>query len=81
MAPESQDRALTPAETRAMGTADTFGLAIQRDDLLAYAVAHFHELAADDAMPSVDKAQQAMRLIDRIGDPELAAAAPRSPQH
>lgn len=76
MAPESQERALTPAEARAMGATDTFGLAIQRDDLLAYAVARFHELAADDAMPSVDKAQQAMRLIDRIGDPELTDAAP-----
>lgn len=76
MAPESQDHALTPAEARAMGATDTFGLAIQRDDLLAYAVARFHELAADDAMPSVDKAQQAMRLIDRIGDPELTDAAP-----
>ncbi len=73
--PEARLEPLAAPLASLLGADDTFGLAIQREGLLANAVRTFHELAADTTLPSVDKAQQAMRLIERIGDPELAAAA------
>ncbi len=62
---------------RILGARDVTGLSIQRADLLQRGVAEFHRLAADTSMPTVAKAQQAMALIERIGDPELTELAPQ----
>ena len=62
---------------RILGARDVTGLSIQRADLLQRGVAEFHRLAADASMPTVAKAQQAMALIERIGDPELTELAPQ----
>lgn len=75
--PELSDRTFSPAVARVLGAEDEAGLSIQRTDLLQRGVAAFHRLAADEDLPSVAKAQRAMRLIDRIGDPELSALAPQ----
>lgn len=74
-APEEHDRRLDPGAAHVLGADDTFGLAIQRDDLISNALGRFHTLAADTSMPSATKAQQAMDVIERIGDPELLAHA------
>nr|WP_034528567.1 tetratricopeptide repeat protein [Bifidobacterium stellenboschense] len=74
--PESSDHAFTPAAARVLGTPDAVGLSIQRVDLLQRAESDFHRLASDKTMPSVAKAREAMRIIDMIGDPELAEQAP-----
>lgn len=74
-APEEHDRRLDPGAAHVLGAADTFGLAIQRDDLISSALRRFHTLAADTRMPSALKAQQAMDVIERIGDPELLSRA------
>ncbi|MBW3091707.1 tetratricopeptide repeat protein [Bifidobacterium sp. 82T10] len=75
--PELSEAAFAPAVSRVLGARDAADLSIQRVDLLQHGVAEFHRLAADDALPSVDKAQRAMRLIDRIADPELSRLAPQ----
>lgn len=75
--PELSEATFTRPVARILGAGDATGLSIQRADLLQRAVADFHRLAADDAIPSVDKARRAMRLVERIGDPELAGLAPR----
>ncbi|WP_094729164.1 hypothetical protein [Bifidobacterium hapali] len=75
--PELSDVTFDPQAARVFGTNDATGLSIQRADLLQRGVTEFHHLAADEHMPSVEKAQRAMRLIDRIGDPELSSLAPQ----
>nr|WP_193786494.1 tetratricopeptide repeat protein [Bifidobacterium biavatii] len=75
--PELSEATFAPAVARVLGARDAADLSIQRVDLLQHGVAEFHRLAADDSLPSVDKAQRAMRLIDRIGDPELSRLAPQ----
>ncbi len=74
-APEEHDRRLDPGAAHVLGADDTFGLAIQRDDLIGSALRRFHTLASDTRMPSALKAQQAMDVIERIGDPELLERA------
>ncbi|MBM6699145.1 tetratricopeptide repeat protein [Bifidobacterium pullorum subsp. saeculare] len=76
--PELIDKDLTPGARRVLGTADATGLAIQRADLLQRAVADLHRLAADGSKPSVAKAQEAMRIVRRLGDPELTELAPQA---
>ncbi|MFC5222864.1 tetratricopeptide repeat protein [Bifidobacterium leontopitheci] len=73
--PELSDTRFEPAAARILGTSDAEGLSIQRADLLQRRVDEFHRLAADTTMPSVAKAQQAMRIIEQTSDPELSAAA------
>ncbi|MBW3080770.1 tetratricopeptide repeat protein [Bifidobacterium saguinibicoloris] len=75
--PEMSDRTFTPAVAAVLGTDRAVGLSIQRVDLMQRAEADFHRLAADDTLPSVTKAQEAMRIVDMIGDPELTEQAPR----
>ncbi|NEG88673.1 tetratricopeptide repeat protein [Bifidobacterium aerophilum] len=75
--PELSETTFGPRTARVFGTDDETGLSIQRADLLQRGVAEFHRLAADEHMPSVEKAQRAMRLIDRIADPELSERAPQ----
>lgn len=75
--PELIDKPLQGAVAIVLGADDATGLAIQRADLLQRAVADFHRIAADHDTPSVAKAQEAMRIIDRLADPELTALAPR----
>ena len=70
--PESDERDFGPETARTLGTDTALGLSIQREDLLRRAERDLHRLASED-MPSVAKAQTAMRLIERIGDPELDA--------
>ena len=74
--PESSDHEFTPAAARVLGTSDAVGLSIQRVDLMQRAESDFHRLASDETIPSVAKAREAMRIIDMIGDPELAEQAP-----
>ncbi|MBW3089350.1 tetratricopeptide repeat protein [Bifidobacterium sp. 82T25] len=73
--PELADRGFSPATARVLGAKDSAGLAIQRVDLLQHGVNEFHALAQDASLDSVGKAQQAMRIIDSICDPELTALA------
>ncbi|RBP98385.1 hypothetical protein CRD60_00475 [Bifidobacterium aemilianum] len=75
--PELSDTAFTPEVARLLGTQQARGLSIQREDLLQNAVDSFHQLAADQSMPSVSKAQQAMDIVEGIGDPELRELAPQ----
>ncbi|MCH9274957.1 tetratricopeptide repeat protein [Bifidobacterium amazonense] len=74
--PELSETTFSPDVARVLGARDAADLSIQRVDLLQHGVAEFHRLAADDSLASVDKAQRAMRLIDRIADPELSRLAP-----
>ncbi|MBT1172883.1 tetratricopeptide repeat protein [Bifidobacterium sp. MA2] len=74
--PEMSDRVFTGAAARVLGTTRASGLSIQRVDLMQHADADFHRLASDDSMPSVAKAQEAMRIVEMIGDPELTEQAP-----
>ena len=69
--PELSDRTFPPEVARVLGTSDAIGLSIQRADLLQRGVDEFHRLAADTLMPSARKAQQAIKVIERIADPEL----------
>lgn len=75
--PELSETTFDPSVARVFGTQDETGLSIQRADLLQRGVTEFHRLAADGTMPSVEKAQRAMRLIERISDPELTQLAPQ----
>lgn len=75
--PEFSEAQFGPHTSRVLGCADATGLSIQRVDLLQRAVTDFHHLASDDSMPSVAKAQHAMRIVDHIGDPELSQLAPQ----
>lgn len=75
--PELSDVDFTPSVAHVLGASSTVGLSIQREDLLQRAVDDFHRLAADAVKPSVAKAQQAMRIVDELGDPELAGLAPQ----
>lgn len=73
--PELSDRRFDPATAAVLGTDDSLGLSIQRADVLQHAVGDFHLLAQDATLDSVTKAQRAMDLIGRIGDPELTEHA------
>ncbi|QOL33116.1 tetratricopeptide repeat protein [Bifidobacterium eulemuris] len=75
--PELVQETFSPAVARVLGTADSSGLSIQREDLLQRAVVDFHGIAADASLDAVSKAQQAMRVVERISDPELTELAPR----
>ncbi|WP_125968432.1 tetratricopeptide repeat protein [Bifidobacterium samirii] len=75
--PELSDTVFRPGVARVLGAADAAGLSIQRADLLQHGVAEFHRLAADHTIGTAGKAREAMRLIERIGDPELTALAPQ----
>ena len=75
--PELSDTVFRPGVARVLGAADAAGLSIQRADLLQRGVAEFHRLAADHTIGAAGKAREAMRLIERIGDPELTALAPQ----
>ena len=74
--PELAERTFAQPTARVLGAADSAGLAIQRVDLLQHGVNAFHAIARDSSLDSVSKAQQAMRLIESISDPELTALAP-----
>ncbi|MBT1174926.1 tetratricopeptide repeat protein [Bifidobacterium sp. LC6] len=69
--PELADREFDAATARVLGAKNSSGLAIQRVDMLQRAVNEFHTLAHDSQLDSVEKAQQAMSIIDAISDPEL----------
>ena len=75
--PEFSEAHFGPQTSRVLGCTDATGLSIQRVDLLQRAVTDFHHLASDDSMPSVAKAQHAMRIVEHIGDPELSQLAPQ----
>lgn len=72
--PELSQVELDDAAARILGTPDTFGLSIQRVDVLQRACAEFHRIAGSiDA--AAHKAQQAMAIIRDIADPELDTMA------
>lgn len=76
--PELSDRRLDEAAAHVLGAQQAEDLSIQRADLLQRAVTDFHRLAADPTMASVAKAQEAMRIVTSIGDPELMELAPQA---
>lgn len=73
--PELSDKRFDAQAAHVLGAMDAEGLSIQRADLLQRRVDEFHRLAADATIPSVAKAQQAMRIIEQTADPELSASA------
>lgn len=76
--PEFAQIQLRPSVARILGSTQASGLSIQREDLLQNAVNEFHRIAADSTIPTVDKARQAMSLVNGINDPELTQLAPRA---
>jgi tetratricopeptide (TPR) repeat protein len=98
--PELADKDFSPQVAQVLGTHDSLGLSIQREDVLQRAVAYFNELSRSaesgetqgssqkvqggsqktqgSPAPSgtpVEAAQSAMKLVERIGDPELTQKA------
>ena len=99
--PELADKDFSPQVAQVLGTHDSLGLSIQREDVLQRAVAYFNELSrsaesgetqrgsqkvqgssqktqgsSQKAQGSpVEAAQSAMKLVERIGDPELTQKA------
>lgn len=76
--PEFADTKLSPSVARILGAHHASGLSIQREDLLQNAVNEFHRISGDTTIPTVDKARQAMRLVNQINDPELTQLAPQA---
>lgn len=70
--PELSDKTFSPQVANVLGAKDTLGLSIQREDVLQRAVAYFNELSRTQAGKPVDSAHKAMKLVERIADPELA---------
>ncbi|KFI58881.1 putative tetratricopeptide repeat-containing domain protein [Bifidobacterium gallicum DSM 20093 = LMG 11596] len=70
-APEAENVPLSDHAAFLLGTNDTFGLAIERDDLLSYAMQTFQRLAENQTADPASRALQASRMIERINDPEL----------
>jgi hypothetical protein len=75
--PELSDMPFDDGVAHVLGATNAVGLSIQRADLLQRAVDDFHGIAAAGSTPSVAKAQQAMAIIEEIGDPELDTLAPQ----
>ncbi|MCH4208630.1 tetratricopeptide repeat protein [Bifidobacterium sp.] len=75
--PELADMPFDDAVAHVLGATNAVGLSIQRADLLQRAVDDFHGIASADSLPSVAKAQQAMAIVEELGDPELDALAPQ----
>ena len=75
--PELSDLRFNNNTAKLFGCDDMTGLSIQRVDLLQRAVVDFHRLAQSDGIESVDKARQAMDIINAICDPELSELAPQ----
>ena len=75
--PELSDLRFNDRTAQLFGCDDMMGLSIQRADLLQRAVGEFHRLAQSDGIESVDKAKQAMDIINAISDPELTELAPQ----
>lgn len=75
--PEFSDTRFEQSAARILGARQASDLSIQRVDVLQRAVSDFHTMAAAKDMPSVEKAQRAMRIISDIGDPELNTLALR----
>nr|WP_165775822.1 tetratricopeptide repeat protein [Bifidobacterium scaligerum] len=73
--PELADRRFSEPAARVLGAKNSAGLSIQRIDLLQHGVSEFHDLARNQTMSSVEKAQRAMRVIESICDPELTGLA------
>lgn len=71
--PELSDTPISKPVAKILGADRVVDLSIQRADILQRAVNDFHDIAADTSMPSVAKAQRAMRIIDDFADPELNA--------
>ncbi|WP_125963297.1 tetratricopeptide repeat protein [Bifidobacterium dolichotidis] len=73
--PEEHNKQLDAATADVLGTADTFGLAINREDLLAFAMQTFQQMSQDETLDAATRAQRASELINRINDPELYTMA------
>ncbi|MCI1832704.1 MAG: tetratricopeptide repeat protein [Bifidobacterium sp.] len=69
--PELSDARFDPPVAAILGASSAVGLSIQREDLLQRAVSDFHRIAGDDGLESVAKAHRAMRIVERLDDPEL----------
>lgn len=75
--PELSEQRFSAETAAILGTSEAVGLSIQRADLLQRATGEFHRLAANGALSSAEKAQQAMYVINAIADPELTELAPK----
>lgn len=73
--PELTDMQLGGEVAKVLGARNANGLSIQRMDVLQRSVNDFHQLAKNEQMPSVQKAQEAMGIITEVNDPELLALA------
>ncbi|MCI1983709.1 MAG: tetratricopeptide repeat protein [Bifidobacteriaceae bacterium] len=73
--PELSDRTFSPQVADVLGAKDSLGLSIQREDVLVRSVNYFNELSRTESLTPVESAQRAMKLVDRIADPELAQKA------
>ena len=70
--PEFSDTIFDNNQEEILGTYYSQGLSIQREDLLQQAVTDFHHIASEPIPTTAEKAREAMRIIDSIGDPELS---------
>jgi tetratricopeptide (TPR) repeat protein len=73
--PEFSEKSFSPQVSEVLGAKDSLGLSIQREDLLQRAVAYFNELSRTETLTPVESARRAMKLVDRLDDPELREKA------
>lgn len=73
--PEFSEKSFSPQVAEVLGAKDSLGLSIQREDLLQRAVAYFNELSRTETLTPVESARRAMKLVDRLDDPELREKA------
>lgn len=71
--PEFAARQFSGQTADIFGATNSMGLAIQREDLLQYTMSRLRLSSSDASLDSVAKAQNAMRIIDDVRDPELTA--------
>lgn len=72
--PELLDHQFSPEVARIVGTNDTSGLAIQRDDLLTSILTTFETIrqqVQEGRLPATDAAHRILDITNHVGDPEL----------
>lgn len=73
--PEFSGRIFNAEQTALFATKTEYGLSIQREDILQHAINEFHRIQADEQLSSVQRARQAMCIIEQSNDPELHSIA------
>lgn len=69
--PEFSDVIFDIKSQKTLGTTNSKGLSIQREDLLQQAVADFHHISSEVMISNAEKARMAMDIVESIDDPEL----------